>query len=410
MRAGEPVKVVRALWLVAFGVSVYVLVGSLPAYWARAQGFRFPTEFSSVPQSEGWLAALMSVSSALLCLGLAVLLFLKKPNDRMALFLSFYLFLYGIVLAGPLETFLPFWFPATGDLALQLQGGIIVFGLALILVFPNGQFAPRWTRWLVVIAILEIPIALLRIGDFSELYLINSLAAQILYAALGVLLIVALGVQVYRYRRLYTPVERQQTKWVVYGFVVSYFLFALASIPYYYWLNVPPGTPEPWWLPLTNVGWQFALSIQPLALTLAILRARLWDIDVIIRRTVTYAIVVTCLAFVYFSSIVLLQQIFATVSGQRSEVITVLSTLVIAVLFVPLRNQVQQVIDRHFYRKKYDAQQVLSEFALTVRDETNLERLVKKLIEVVEETMQPQTVRVWLETSDDERQRTKEVS
>ncbi|HZQ08245.1 MAG TPA: hypothetical protein VFD70_16795 [Anaerolineae bacterium] len=394
-------KFVKALWVLALGASLVILVGSLPAYWALANGRPNPVPFNPEPQSTAWLNALVSVSCAALCVALAVLLFVKKSNDRMALFLSFYLMLYGIILAGPLETFLPFWFPASGALALQVQGALVLMALPLTLVFPNGCFMPRWTRWLVVIGILEIPIALLTIGNLDELYRVNSLTAQALYIVLGVLLVLALGVQVYRYRRVYTPLERQQTKWVLYGFLMSYVVLALVSIPYMYMTSLPPNAPVPGWVGLTSVGWSVALTIQPIAITIAILRARLWDIDVIIRRTVSYGILVAVLVVVYFGSVIVLQQLFATISGQRSEVITVLSTLAIAALFVPLRNRIQNIIDKRFYRKKYDSQKVLNRFSVTVRDETDLEKLTGSLVEVVNETMQPKSVSVWLKQADE---------
>ncbi len=416
---GVLVKLVRVLWVLALGASLVVLIGSLPGYWMLANGSRPPNPFNPEPQSAAWLAVLVSVGSALLCVALAVLLFVKKPNDRMALFLSFYLLLYGIVLGGPLETFLPFWFPAAGSLALQVQGGLFIVALPLILVFPNGKFMPRWTRWLVVIGILEIPVALLTVRNFDELYRANSPTAQVLYAVLGVLLLLALGVQGYRYRRLYTPLERQQTKWVLYGFFMSYVVLALVSIPYMYMTSLPPGAPAPWWLRLSSVGWSVALTIQPIAITIAILRARLWDIDVIIRRTISYGILAALLAAIYFGSVIVLQQLLATIlgdvlsrtpgipdimgdstSGQRSEVVTVLSTLAIAALFVPLRNRIQSIIDRRFYRQKYDAQKVLHEFSVTVRDETDLEQLTGSLLGVVNETMHPRSVSLWLKDAE----------
>jgi hypothetical protein len=143
----------------------------------------------------------------------------------------------------------------------------------------------------------------------------------------------------------------------------------------------------------TFILWQ---SFAAIAFGIAMLRHNLWDIDIIIRKTLTYSLVVTLLVIVYFGSVILLQQLFANLTGQRSEVITVTSTLAIAALFVPLRNRIQNAIDKRFYRKKYDAQQVLQKFAVTVRDETDLDRLTDELLNVVNETMQPKSVSVWL--------------
>ena len=112
-----------------------------------------------------------------------------------------------------------------------------------------------------------------------------------------------------------------------------------------------------------------------------------------------YAVVSALLALVYFGMVILLQSVFNSVSGQQSSIAIVISTLVIAALFAPLRRRIQDVIDRRFFRKKYDAQQVLAQFAQTARDETDMDKLMAELMRVVQETMQPETVSVWLRNS-----------
>jgi hypothetical protein len=146
----------------------------------------------------------------------------------------------------------------------------------------------------------------------------------------------------------------------------------------------------------------------PVSVAIAMVRYRLWDIDILIRRTATYALVSSLLIAVFFGSIIVLQQLFATVTGARqNELVTVLSTLAIAALFVPLRNRIQQEIDQRFNRKKYDAQQVLQKFSQTVRDETDLETLTARLMH---ETMQPRSVSVWLNRTSDARPKTEAKS
>jgi hypothetical protein len=150
----------------------------------------------------------------------------------------------------------------------------------------------------------------------------------------------------------------------------------------------------------------FGLSITPVTVMISILQFRLWDIDVVIRRTLQYSALTGALALVYLASVVLMQSLFRATTGQGANpLVTVVSTLAIAALFLPLRRWVQDVIDRRFYRRKYDAQKVLAEFAATCRDETDIEKLTARLVEVVQETMQPEHVGLWLKDSNAKTQR-----
>lgn len=149
-------------------------------------------------------------------------------------------------------------------------------------------------------------------------------------------------------------------------------------------------------------GWFYVFVIEFLflgmvvSIGLAVFKYRLYDIDIIIRRTLVYAILTGLLALVYFGSVTLLTSTFSRVSGQQSALAIVVSTLLIAALFTPLRKRIQDWIDRRFYRRKYDAQRVLAQFAIVARDETDLDTLTAELVRVVQETMQPEQVSVWL--------------
>jgi hypothetical protein len=175
--------------------------------------------------------------------------------------------------------------------------------------------------------------------------------------------------------------ERQQLKWFAYAagllvvfFVANDFLFPLVG----------------------DLLFLVGIALLPISVGIAILRHRLFDIDVIIRRTLVYGVLTAALALVYFGSVVLLQQLFRVLTGQTSQLAIVVSTLAIAAVFNPLRRRVQEVIDRRFYRRKYDAARTLAAFSATVRDEVDLDRLTAELLRMVEETMQPEHVSLWL--------------
>jgi hypothetical protein len=138
------------------------------------------------------------------------------------------------------------------------------------------------------------------------------------------------------------------------------------------------------------------ILVFPVSVFFSILRYRLWDIDTLINRALVYALLTGSLALVYFGSVVLLQSIFQAFTGQRSPFVVVASTLAIAALFKPLQRRIQDMIDRRFYRRKYDAEQVLARFSATVRDEVDLDNLTGSLLAVAEETMQPEQTSLWL--------------
>ncbi len=184
-------------------------------------------------------------------------------------------------------------------------------------------------------------------------------------------------------------VSRAQLRWGLGGMIVGLGFFFLAT---YAGIFVPiPDQVRS----VFDIFGALSFGIMGVTLGIAVMRYRLFDIDVIIRRTTSYALLTALLVLVYFGSVVVLQRLLSPITGE-STIAIVLSTLLIAALFLPLRRRVQAAIDKRFFRQKYDAEQVLAQFAATVRDETDLDELTAELVRVIQETMQPEFVSVWL--------------
>ena len=272
----------------------------------------------------------------------------------------------------------------------------------LFLLFPDGRpLSRRWSpvAWLAGAGLLattvgnalspghlegppfetiENPAGLAGAGEALELTTVVGY-----WLTLGSILLAGVSL-VLRFRRAGGP-ERQQLKW----FASAAALFAATTIVYTFFLA---GVAEQ----AGQISTLLAFASIPLAVGVAILRHRLYDIDVVINRTLVYGSLTVMLVALYFVGIVVLQRVFVLLTGQQSTLAVVASTLLIAAVFTPLRRRIQEFIDRRFYRSKYDARKTLEDFSAKLRDETDLEALKYELVGVVRETMQPAHVSLWL--------------
>jgi hypothetical protein len=333
-----------------------------------------------------------------------VLIFWRRSDERMALLTSLFLVAFGTVTvdttdAETLISSQPVWFlPVRG---VEIVGEVCV--VLFFFLFPGGRFVPRWTRWLAVAFIAYV------VSDipFPELYS-RSPALESVSQWVFIGMVVSLcWSQVYRYRRVSSPAQRQQTKWVVFGTVLG----VAGTFPFQLPLDFSlVGGDTPVVLLVLNMGFTLSFLLVPFSIGVAVLRSHLFDIDILINRTLVYGLLTAMLVLVYFGSVVVLQRVFVGLTGEQSTLAVVACTLVIAALFNPLRRRIQGFIDRRFYRSKYDARKTLEAFSAKLREETDLDALSEDLTSVVRETMQPAHVSLWLRPSTDAREREKESS
>ena len=286
-----------------------------------------------------------------------------------------------------------------------------LLGTYLILLFPGGRLPSK--RWLPIAWLSGAVILLLSVGVALTPEPLQSLGGtrnpfgleghpRVAYAAYAVLPLLPLCMLasalslVLRYRRS-SGEERQQIKWIAFAasFVGLLYLIGVCTtflFPEEAWFSAG----APWWLDIVTYAVLLSLTAIPVAAGFAVLKYRLYDIDLLINRALVYGSLTVSLAAVYVGSVAGLQAAFRDLTGQGSTLAIAASTLAIAALFNPLRQRVQAFVDRRFYRRKYDAAQTLEAFGSRLRDETDLETLSGDLVGVARRTVQPAHVTLWL--------------
>jgi hypothetical protein len=400
---GRWLLLARTGWLAVALLSVGIFVASIPPYYGQLLTHSAPTliDPAGVPARLAYLGLsigfyavyttvlLIVMASAFFLV--AMLIFWRKSDEWMPLLVSLVLMVFGAIFPPSLPALAPVY-PAL-DLPAQILSylGFTSFFM-LFYLFPDGRFVPGWTRWFCVLWIVVgfptsfFPQSFLDMNTWSPLLVI-----PLTLSFFGSFMVA----QMYRYQRVSNQLQRQQTKWIVLGFSTAILAFVgLASLPN---LFFPSLTRSGSLFDLIYVaGLTISFSTVPVSMGFAILKYRLYDIDVFINRALVYGTLTGTLALVYVGLIFALQFLVHGFIGQANEFTIVVSTLAIAALFQPLRRRIQAGIDRRFYRRKYDAARTLAAFSATLRTEMDLEQLQKELLAVVEETMQPSHVSLWL--------------
>jgi hypothetical protein len=412
--SGRWLLVARVTWMAVALLTVGLLVFIIPGEFARLQSpcssavscnwlLRLTAENAralgklglSVNFFAAYFVSLEALFTVVAPIAVGTIIFWRRSEDRMAFLGSLVLLTYwtGITFPYHLLNLPRFWEVSAAVIIAVGEAAILLF----FYVFPDGHFVPRWSRWLALVSILVLGFSTLFPYSFLSLWrypLTNALLSAGAFA-------IIVSVQIYRYVRVSDDAQRQQTKWVVFGMAAAgggYCTFLLTNL-------LRGGALS------SLIGYTIGLLlfvVLLITIVVATLRYRLYEIDIIINRTLVYGPLTATLVALYFVGVVLLQLLFVALTGERSTLAVVASTLLIAALFTPLRHRIQSFIDRRFYRSKYDARKTLEAFSAKLRDQTDLEALNGELVGVVRETMQPAHVSVWLppETASKDRQTT----
>lgn len=414
---------IRSVWIVCALLLMASMVASIPAYY-RIMSTVCPlpdqgdcnSDFGQLAASTAQLLGqlhlslnayaayfvTLNVMVSLLPWGIGILVFWHKSDEWMGLFVALLLILWGG--SGVSNTLSGLWMPNPPPppftILLIVSSAVQWIGLgAFLLTFPTGRFAPRWSWILLVFWIISF------LQPSLQPLFANSSTMIMLQGVVFLLETVlifggALFIVVYRYRHVFDASQRQQTKWVVYA-AIAWFITYLVGTAL---TNLLPAQ-SPYQLLSPTVTILLPAVFLFVGLGFAILRYRLWDIDAIINRTLVYGALTTILTLTYVGVILLLHAFTQAITGQTDypPVVIVGSTLLIIALFNPLRRRIQTLIDRRFYRRKYDARKVLAAFATSLRTEVDLTHLSDHLVRVVEETMQPSHISLWLRRDRDHR-------
>jgi hypothetical protein len=402
----------RGLWGMLVVLTLTIFFASLPVYVALLQTpCAGPAcEYQQLTPEQGETLKEVGLSRGdytaytvaftlvilVICLAVSTLIVWRRSHDPMALLVALMLVTLGSIAVATAVPQIPSPWQVPNECLTLL---FLALFLLIFSLFPTGRFVPGFMRSLfIVFLVVQVPLTFWDTGPLLP----NSPGSRPGWlVSVGEIATLAL-IQLYRYQRVSTPLQRQQIEWVIFGLAVPSLLAVSLSVPYLMFpVLAEPASLYP--LAYNQISFLLALSI-PLSFGFAMLRYRLWDIDLLINRTLVYGLLTVLLAGIYVSLVVGLQVFLRGVISQDNSIALVGSTLAIAPLFQPLRQRIQTLIDRRFYRRKYDAAKIVEAFSATLRNEVDLSQLREHLLNVVQETMQPSHVSLWLRKDGQHRQ------
>ena len=399
----------RVVWVAIVVWALALCAISLPAFY---QSLQVPCTSTIACQLNGALTpagirtlqALGISSSAYAAYNIVLLIFLvvvwsvvgfiifwRRSDEWIALLVALTLVLFNTVAQDTSPTALAMTHTAwTIPVEVMNYVNDLSFGL-FFLLFPNGQFAPRWMRWIAIFFALFTALEIFPPFDSP----LNALLWPLWIRGLSFsfIFLSVIFSQIYRYRRMSSSTQRQQVKWAVAGIVVSLIGLLALNLLNGFAASAQPGS---FFEVAANILFPLVFLPIPLSLAVAILRFRLWDVDAIINKALVYGLLSLLLAAVYAGLVLGLQVLLGGMFHQTNAIALVISTLAIAALFHPLRRRIQKVIDRRFYRRKYDARRTIMNFSARLRGQVELSQISEELLAVVQETMQPASVSLWL--------------
>ncbi|HEY8323103.1 MAG TPA: hypothetical protein VIG77_01335 [Ktedonobacterales bacterium] len=399
--SGVSLNRARIAWGTVAALCLALFVASLPTRIAELQRVipgGATTRLGELAAPRGLLiggAATLEIGAALVYFTLAALVFWRRHDELRAIEMSLFLLAFGAALPGlafAIMSATPIWRSAPAPLQAVGWAALLLFAYR----FPSGEWSPRWSRWVA-------PWWLVWVACFFAFaqpvfahhpqWIVASYLIWVAWFGTGVC------AQLYRYLWVATPLQRQQSKWVMLGFVCALVGILLASVDQIVALSQGRIGQSDLRFTLLALVVVVCTSLPiPISITIAILRHNLFDIDRLIKLTLLYSALTVILGGAYVATVAASQALLRAVTGlaDSSSLALVVSTLGVAALFQPLRRRMQIAIDRQFYRRRYDAARIAAAFAESLRIELNLSELHQRLIDAAYQAMRPQHISLWL--------------